>query len=181
MVHWFILWSVAHPTIPHPRISQQSRELTAYVSSTSKTYEEIAYPLQLNTEYWRFLSEIILWPTQKTRMSFLGFDLYYCVTNTENWHAFLISSIVRTQHTVVFISVYIIVQSTQKAGWPFSVWFLHYCATNIEYWRFLSEIKIEMNLHNHGGNTLKDVLWFKMWKFWGRRRPNASWISERVA
>ena len=47
MVHSFILWSVPHPTIPHQRILQQSHELTAYVSLTSKTYEEIAYTSQM--------------------------------------------------------------------------------------------------------------------------------------
>ena len=92
-----------------------------------------------NTEYWRLLSEIILlWDQQRELACLFGvFDLYYCATNTENWHAFLISSIVRTtQNTVIFIWVYIIVRSTQKTGGPFLVWFLYYCATNTKYWHF---------------------------------------------
>ena len=107
-----------------------------------------------NSEYWRFFSEIILlWDQQRELACLFGlFDLYYCATNTENWHAFFISSIVRTtQNTVFFIWVCIIVRSRQKTGGPFfSIIFillcyqhkvltffylrLYYCAIDTENW-----------------------------------------------
>ena len=93
-----------------------------------------------NSEYWRFLSEIIfLWDQQRELACLFGlFDLYYSATNTENWHAFFLFLLLFEQRKILtFLSEFILLcyQHRKLAG-LFLEWFLYYCATNTKYWRF---------------------------------------------